>query len=536
MFDGYAIIGSSNFSKGGLSGNSELNVLTKDCYPNLQAWFNNLWESDNVKDFSMELVEFINTNVDEPKYYKSPFIVKEEPEPYAGFSMPLHLKIRDYQMEAIKSWFKSGGRGILEMATGTGKTFTALAASTKLFEQTKQLAIVIVCPYKHLVDQWSNEVKRFGLSPILCYGLRTNWENKLNSRITSFNIGAIPCFCLITTTTSFSLDSMQNALKRLKGNVLLIADEVHHMGAKRIREKLPDNIPYRLGLSATPDRWHDDIGSNYLRQYFENGVVFTFGLKEAIGQYLTEYYYFPHIITLTDEECEEYFALTQKIYKRIQMGDTIDDSDSSSILKNLLIKRARLLSKAENKIVKLRELAIKEKDSKYNIFYCGDTTVDGERQIEKVLQVLGNGVGMRVHPFTSDETRQERLELLGRFKKGELQGLVAIRCLDEGVDVPATRSAYILASSTNPREFIQRRGRILRKSPGKEYSYIHDFIVIPRDINELNSIDVRLFNTERKLVRRELRRFKEFADLAINGPEARLKILEVAKAFNLLDF
>lgn len=142
---------------------------------------------------------------------------------------------------------------------------------------------------------------------------------------------------------------------------------------------------------------------------------------------------------------------------------------------------------------------------------------------------------MNVHPFTSQEGKQERMELLSRFGRGDLQGLVAIRCLDEGVDVPATQTAYIMASSTNPREFIQRRGRILRKSPGKDYAYIHDFIVVPSHLSDIDMLHNSIFNLERKLMRRELLRFREFAELAENSAEATTVIRDLAKKYRLLD-
>ncbi|MFZ3171655.1 MAG: DNA phosphorothioation system restriction enzyme [Carboxydocellales bacterium] len=532
-YDGYAIVGSSNFSRGGFTGNSELNVLTKDSYPNLLKWFDELWNSSEVENFDIKLIELIENQIIKPSNYVSP--IKEPLISDLGeIRIPAYIEVRDYQKEAIITWFKSQGRGILEMATGTGKTITALTTASKLFQQFNNLAIIIVCPYKHLVTQWEKECKKFNLNPILGYESRLLWEEDLNSKITSFNIGAINCFSLITTNTTFASESMQESLKKIKGNSILIADEAHHLGAEHLRTILPENMEFRLGLSATPDRWYDEEGSVALKSYFENGVIFKYGLKEAIGTHLTQYYYHPHLILLNDDESEYYIELSKKIAKCFPKGEDYELSQNS-YLQNLLIKRARLLSGALNKLAKIRELMDKQRDSKFNIFYCGDAKVEGERQIEQVIRILGSDLGMKVHSFTSEENEQQRKDLLKRFDSGELQGLVAIRCLDEGVDVPATQNAYILASSTNPREFIQRRGRILRKFPGKQFSYIHDFIVIPRDITEISKLETEIFNIERKMMARELRRFKEFADLAVNGPQARTIILEIAEQYNLLD-
>ncbi len=533
--DGYAIAGSSNFSRGGFTGNSELNVMTKDAFPSLMGWFDALWDSKDVSDFDLKLIDIIESAVIRPPDYGSEWNENQgDYEIYEGPEIPPFIKLRDYQKEAITTWFKARGRGILEMATGTGKTITALATCATLLKHVENLAVVIICPYQHLVTQWEQECRHFKMKPILAFQSRKAWEEPLNAKITSYNIGAISSVCLITTNSTFSSPSMQAALHKIKGNILLIADEVHHLGASNLRQCLPDNIEYRLGLSATPDRWFDESGSAALNNYFEKGVIYRFGLSEAIGTYLTEYYYYPHFVTLTDEENEEYLDLSKKIARAFIFNEDYELT-SNNALNLLLIKRARLLSSAANKLVVLRDLMKNSTDSKYNLFYCGDAQIGGERQIDLVISILGKELGMRVHPFTAQENQKQRKQLLNQFENGVLQGLVAIRCLDEGVDVPATQTAYILASSTNPREFVQRRGRVLRKHPNKKYSYIHDFIVIPRNPQEIDQLDTVTFNIERKMMTRELRRFREFAELAINGPQASLKVLEFAEMYNLLD-
>ena len=534
--DGYAIAGSSNFSQGGFTGNSELNVMTKDAFPCLMDWFDELWDSADVSDFNLKLINIIDSNISRPTSYQSElnedqgnYDIREGPE------IPSFIQLRDYQKEAITTWFKKArGRGIFEMATGTGKTITALATCSTLFKHLDSLAVVIVCPYQHLVTQWEQECRLFNISPILAFQSRKTWEDPLNAKITSFNMGAISFFCVITTNDTFSSSTMQASLEKINGHAMIIADEAHHLGAAYLRECLPKNFEFRLGLSATPQRWYDEEGTDKLHSYFENGVIYRFGLQQAIGTYLTEYYYYPHLVTLTDDENEAYIDLSKQIAQRFTFNEDYEIS-ADNALKKLLIQRARLLNSAANKLVKLKEIMLDKTGSKYNLFYCGDSKVEGERQIDHVVSILGNDLGMRVHPFTAQEKQKERKDLLRQFENGFLQGLVAIRCLDEGVDVPATQNAYILASSTNPREFIQRRGRILRKHPGKEFSYIHDFIVVPSDLQELTKLDTQIFNIERKMMARELKRFREFAELALNGPQASLQVLDIAKMYNLLD-
>jgi DNA phosphorothioation system restriction enzyme len=446
--------------------------------------------------------------------------------------IPSVIHLREYQQVAIRNWFRNNCQGLLEMATGTGKTITALSALAKLWEVTNRLGVVIVCPYTHLVDQWVKDIKLFNMSPIVAYQSRRLWEESLYNEVSAFQSGLTNHFCVITTIATFTSDSMQNILKYIGEDVLFIADEAHHLGAKRNKECLIPTIPFRLALSATPNRWHDEEGTGELIDYFGNSIVYQYGLDKAIGKFLTEYYYYPHIVYLDEDESEYYYEVTKKIARMSFLKESIDENES---LQSLLIERSRIIGRARNKIGVLKDLMKNSTDSKYNIVYCGDSKLDGEKQIDSVVKMLGNELDMNVHTFTSREDKEKRQELLKMFEDGDIQVLVAIKCLDEGVDVPATQTAYILASSTNPREFIQRRGRVLRKHKNKQFSYIHDFIVIPRQLEEMDSVDPALFNTERNLIKRELVRFTEFADLAINGPLAHETLNELKHAYQLLD-
>lgn len=547
-----AFSGSSNETEGGLLSNFEsIDVFcswkpedverVKTKVQDFNLLWNNLNKSLNVIPFPKaakeRLLQFRKDSYEKKDPGVSMIIEKkgkyevQELSPYP--SIPHYIHLRDYQKDAIKSWFKNKYQGLLEMATGTGKTITALSAISKLYEIKKSLGVIIVCPYTHLVDQWAEEIKEFNMNPIIAYAGK-NWEEMLRNEVSAFNANIIDHFCLVTTNVTFGIERMQSILKRLKGNVVFIADEAHHLGARHRRTKLLSNIPFRLALSATPNRWYDDEGTEKLLQYFGGKVVFEFGLEKAIGKYLTEYFYYPHLVYLEPDESEEYYEITRRL-SRYNLHKDSKDEEQSEIIERLLIKRARILSGAKNKLVKLKELMKDKTDSNFNIVYCGDSSVDGEKQIAKVIRILGNELKMRVHSFTSMEDNIKRQELLRRFSEGELQALVAIKCLDEGVDVPATQNAYILASSTNPREFIQRRGRVLRKYKNKKYSYIHDFIVVPRNIKEIEYLEPSLFNIERNLLRRELIRFSEFASLAINGPEAHANLRELKQAYNLLD-
>ncbi|NJP06829.1 MAG: DEAD/DEAH box helicase family protein [Chloroflexaceae bacterium] len=432
--------------------------------------------------------------------------------------IPVDVQLREYQEAALQAWFQQACQGILEMATGTGKTITALSASARLFEREQQLAIIITCPYQHLVDQWYNEARRFGLEPLLAYQTKRNWIQKYNQWVSEYNHGDRSHFTIITTHTTFTDTDFQRITQRLDRSALLIADEVHHLGAEQSRTRLPANIPYRLGLSATPDRWFDDTGTALLRKYFAE-TAFAFSLAQAIGVVLTPYRYYPHLVELTADEVSQYQNLTEKIGKLIHS----DNADAQEALEMLLIKRARLLNNAENKLFYLNTLLSQLGPLHHTLFYCAP------EQIDAVCQMLGWDHGMLIHRFTAEEPNDERRQLLTDFDKGQLQGLVAMKCLDEGIDVPSTRIAFILASSSNPREFIQRRGRILRAFPGKTEAIIYDLIAIPPQTRYRSAS----FHAERSIIKHEIHRFREFANSARNKHQALDVIWHIARRYDI---
>ena len=233
------------------------------------------------------------------------------------------------------------------------------------------------------------------------------------------------------------------------------------------------------------------------------------------------------MVELTDAELEEYEQLTRRIAR---LFDSDGGTREDSLLEFLLRQRADVLNRAENKLGTLAELVGSEENINHALFYC----VPGQK--DQVLSLLGNRLGLRVSQFTVEESTEERGRLLADFDRGRLQGLVAIRCLDEGVDVPSTQVAYILASTSNPREFIQRRGRILRKAPGKEHAVLHDLIAVPSLANGSRPPSPEAFDFERRILKRELARFREFADASLNRFQATEVIWDHAKAYNLLDY
>ena len=461
-------------------------------------------------------------------------------------SIPSWLKLRFYQQQAIDNWKKNRCRGIFKMATGTGKTKTALSAAIALLEacrrnpQKPSLAIVIICPYNHLVTQWAEDCESFGIDYLRCFGSRHSWMVQAEQMVTALKIRSDEAkyACFITSNASFAMEPFQNLLASLGNNLLIIADEAHNLGAERQICSLPDHANFRIALSATPERWFDDEGTNAIQEYFGDTVI-EFGLKEALdANCLTPYYYYPVIVELTDEEADKYISISEQLSKLYLIPEKNRKAATEDKIKKLLLQRARLQASAKNKTVRLFEI-IREKYLKEShlLIYCGDgrvETPDEEniRQIEYVVKTLGNDLGLKAHPFTSEEKIETRNSIRARFASGDLQALVAIRCLDEGVDIPATKTAFILASSTNPRQFIQRRGRVLRLSPetGKDFAIIYDFIVIlPQHLSYGD------FKTERQLLKKELARVNEFANLARNKHEANAELRDLKKNYNLLD-
>lgn len=529
-----AFAGSQNETVGGLLSNFESFDVhwswdTKQRVQQKIDNFTRLWDNKTEK---LEVVDFPIAVARDLLLYQHVYPTGQDQTPpdsqqvieSTASYLPNDLVLRTYQSEAIDAWFENGCRGLWEMATGTGKTITALSALARLREEKDHLFVLIVCPYQHLVDQWYEEVVRFGFEPIRAYKSSRIWVNQVNNALGLHNWRVSKDVWVITTHTTFISNNMQTILSGMKSTTVIVADEVHHLGAKRRREKLIDSFDYRLGLSATPNRWFDDAGTNVLKAYFGE-TVYDFPLGKAIQEgYLCQYYYHPHLIELTDEEFEEYEHLTERIAKFYHQ---VDSDEPNAALERLLIKRATLLNRAENKLAKLTELLEGKIDLLHHaLFYCA------LGRIVPVLELLTN-LGLRVAKFTAEESTDDRRELLEMFASGHLQALVAMKCLDEGVDIPSTQTAYILASSSNPKEFIQRRGRILRKAHGKKHAEIYDLIAVPP--LESRQYANATFNTERKIVERELKRFSEFAGTALNQFRAREKIWELAKDYNLID-
>jgi DNA phosphorothioation system restriction enzyme len=450
--------------------------------------------------------------------------------------IPIDIQLRQYQKQAVANWFANQGRGTLKMATGSGKTIAALAIATELYQKINLQVLLVVCPYRHLVTQWARECHKFGMEPILAFESVHSWQNQLSTQLYNIRAGNQAFLTIITTNATLIGEGLQSQLKYFPEKTLIVGDEAHNLGATKLEQSLPRNIGLRLALSATPERYFDEIGTQFIFDYFGSVLQPEFTLADAIKQgALVHYLYYPVLVELTEPETVAYAKLTKRIGWALMDEEKEEKIESKDTLTSLLMQRARLIGAAANKLTALRKLMLKRLDTNHTLFYCGDGSVEGSvtaesnRQLAAVAKLLGADLRYRINTYTAETPLTEREDLRGQFETGELQGLVAIRCLDEGVDIPAIETAVILASSSNPRQFIQRRGRILRPYPGKQRATLFDMIVLPPDLGR------ETLEVERNLLRKELRRFLEFADLADNAGEARMKLLQIQKIYGLLD-
>lgn len=549
-----AFAGSSNETAGGLVENFEsIKVFCswRDSEGRVkEEWdnFENLWNDSTpglkVIEFSQATVELIERFRDSSKPVEG-LNLKYFYQASKSFSeklvTPKSVQLRDYQTEAIRSWIKAGGKGIFSMATGSGKTLTALALVAKVAENNHPIAIIIICPYISICRQWITEVASFGVKAVPCFEGQKKWQANFEEsyqRLTS-KLNQVAVF--VATNATFQSKAFQSRLSSKISSTgihhLIIADEVHNLGSPKMSRSLPGGIAMRLGLSATPERHNDPLGTAALINYFGKDV-FSYPLSKAIADgHLSPYLYYPVVVELTDDEADEYLEITHSLARFFPGND--NEAELGDVAMHLLIRRSRLLGSAVNKISALDKLISEMHTKPKNaIFYCGDgKTLDPRsdedvRQVKAVARLLGEQHGLRVRNFTYMESSEERIGILQDLRSGFLNGVVAIRCLDEGIDLPDLDMGFILASSTNPRQFIQRRGRLLRKAPDKRRAIIYDFIVQPPDFG--GGDDDKAFNVERFLFKRELKRIAEFCKMAENGPESLHSLRELRIKYNLI--
>ena len=500
------------------------------------ADFENLWEDATA---GLRVVDFTAVGTRLLQQYRDPLWKPPSRQPHGG--LPNGIELRPYQEQAIKAWSAARGCGIFAMATGAGKTITALSLAYRVAAKNRPLMVVVICPFLNLCEQWIGEMSRFGFNPVMCYGGRLEWRTQLDIAYQRLLMGETARESIVLSNATYASEAFQAVFRaRVASGVVhhfVIADEVHNLGATGGQANLVEGVPFRLGLSATPERYMDPVGTAAVLSYF-GGVVFEYTLAQAVREgRLSKYRYFPVPVSFEEDEAEEYAKITKQLARFFRSDG--DDTETSSGAMHLLIRRARLIAGARRKISGLREvLSAMPALPKAAIFYCGDGTTSEKvgnkevRQLEAVATLLTNAFGLRVRRFTYRESPAERQEILQSLRGGELDGVVAIRCLDEGIDLPDLRFGFFLASSTNPRQFVQRRGRLLRTAPGKRDAVLYDFFMEPPELG--GEMDEEAFNLERRFVAKELKRIDEFCASAENGPHAKASLLSLRRKYNLL--
>lgn len=483
----------------------------------------------------------------------------KEPIPKFPYDSP-----RDYQIEAFDNWKNEPNKqkGLFAMATGTGKTLTSLNCLLQIYNKYKFYKAIILVPTITLVDQWESECHKFNFNNIIKVCSRNkNWVNEIDSIKNQeiFNLSGIePSYIIIATYASFAKDNIFNSLidfnKKTTKQILLIADEAHNMGSGRILDKLNAvKFARRIGLSATPERQYDTKGTKNIMDFFgcvDNKYTYEYSMQQAIDNgFLCRYKYYPHIIRLTNEEMIEYIKISKQLVKYFTYENE-DFQQGDDILMKLLLKRKRIIHKAKNKEIIFKQILenrYKDKgnlkytlvyvpegcapdDDNADIFDSSDYIIDDNDAnsiIDRYTQIVRDvSPSTTVKKFISGV--KERNIILDSFAKGDLEVLTSMKCLDEGIDVPRSELAIFCASTGNPRQFIQRRGRILRLHKDKHMAEIHDLVVVPEISTNLES-----FNMERSLLASELRRVKDFAKMSENADYAYTELSDILSYYDL---
>lgn len=546
-------IGSANFSHSALELNGE--TITVFTSPNddkriseYQTLFDKSWENDTPHLIHIPIDEvetFINENFHKEslKQLLGNSIDLREDKSVNDFCKPLSQRVlekielkeqeprfpfpeeRSIQIDAYNAWIKNGKNGVFAMATGSGKTVTALNCLRKQYKDNGFYKAIIVVPTQALAIQWQKEAEAFNFQNIISTHTEKDWKNTLSRYTTRSFLDKSKSIIVITTYATFNRKDIQLFLHKVKGldSFIYIADEAHNIGSVSSLKNLPCNIKWRIGLSATPERIYDDLGSEKLYEFFNSRApeyTYRYTMKQAIEEnILCHYDYFPIFVELTDSEMDEYENISVQLRKFI-------DSDTGKYkpeAEKLLLKRKRIIHKAENKKVAISNLleGLKQKrkldytfvfvpegyEPNYSERDCYDIDQEDVHIIDEYAQMFKNQ-GYSYHKYISG--LDDAPNILKSFANGDIQILLSMKCLDEGVDIPRAEHAIFCSSTGNPRQFVQRRGRVLRKSKGKDKAKIWDLIVTPPNVmNDSSGI-------ERSIFLNEVKRIVNFAALADN--------------------
>lgn len=432
--------------------------------------------------------------------------------------------LQEHQKMALNSWYSNDYTGIFKLATGSGKTVTSICGAVEMYQQGKIKYLVVVVPLINLANQWSRELRKFGFYPVECHSGNSKWRDGLGALFTDLDWGEEKICTFVTVRNTFLGDEFQNLVMNSIRNkdgkfekLLFIGDECHGHTVADMLDKITE-YTYKLGLSATPEHYRKSQTTDQLFMAYSHPLsdrklepIATYTIEDALKEgVLVPYNYYPVVVDLSEDESEKYQKINSQLAVLLNSAIRNDDKIQSCIR-----AMRKMIGNTSRKLVELENMIKAEQIAKGGcLFYSGTgMTLEGEKpQISAINSILDN-FKWRASQIISKTSASERDELIKVFSMGHIDALLAMKCLDEGVDIPFCRTAFITASSNDPREFIQRRGRILRKHKNKNIAHIYDFLV--RNPYEVKSIS----EENPTLLRKELSRAYEFGRLANNQEE-----------------
>ena len=435
------------------------------------------------------------------------------------------LSLFKHQSDMVQAWTENQYSILAEMATGTGKTRSAIGCMLKKLKDNERLLVIVSTPQNTLSRQWRIDFQKLEIvlgNSAIIDGTNSKWRRDLEYILLDLNTGVYTTAVIFTTHRTSSNPRFLDIIRRAKGEtkVLFICDEVHAVATEKQEAALYPLYEYRIGLSATPDRMFDDIGTQLIRDYFGN-KSFEFTISDALNTinpitgkpFLNSFEYHPLFITLSDDEYQRY----KKKSRQIAIEKAKEDKDEDRI-RDLLMTRALILKNAEQKYDVLQQLIDRmgSQNIKDTLLFVSD------KQIGRCMEILASNHISRAK-ITEEESASkvvnlegetERQKYIADFASHRIQILLAIKCLDEGIDIPNARIALLMSNGTNPREYIQRIGRVIRQAKDKPISQIYDFVAVAPD------------NSDTNILLHEARRAQQIAQNAINYHDVERLFLE----------
>lgn len=489
--------------------------------------FKELWNSDETHKL-MDLVkkEIIKdapeiSNIDLEKYNVPPWA-----------RLPNGGILWDNQIRAVNAWIENCYKGIFTIATAGGKTLAALAASSIV---PKNVLILIIVHGLELVNQWEKEIQFFDpKGNITICDSEHKWRENLGLIISPFfkNKEKVDFenrfYVLVNDSTASDDKEEPKGFLRFfdhvdPTNIMIISDEVHHIGSTQNQKILQIESKYRLALSATFVRQWDEEGTQIIRDYFGDELLDAkYSVADGIRDgRLCKYLYYPFFAILEQSEFEQYNEKTIDIgIITNQLKKDPNNEKLKQKLSTIANIRADIIKKAKNK-KKAYEEIIKAKPKLPYVVFLDDTNQVNEFRnihnqiIDKINESEEEKIKKNVFVFDGTTKPWQRKTILKQTVEHKTP-IFSMYCLDEGIDVPEFQSAILVSSASSERQYIQRRGRILRGAIHGKIAELYDIVVLPQVQESGIKID-----TANSIIEKELKRVEEMAKDALNKPEAK---------------